>query len=74
MLVCGIYSSVFVREKCWYVVVIAVFVREKCWYVLVIALCLQERNVGMWQSKLCVCKGEMLVCGSNSSVFVRETC
>ena len=50
MLVCGIYSSVFVRETCWYEVVIAVFVREKCWYVLVIALCLQERNVGMWQS------------------------
>jgi hypothetical protein len=54
MLVCGSYSSVFVREKCWYVVVIAVckremlvcgshssvFVREKCWYVVVIALCL----------------------------------
>jgi hypothetical protein len=40
MLVCGSYSSVFVREKCWYVVVISLFVREKCWYVVVIALCL----------------------------------
>ena len=39
MLVCG-SIAVFVREKCWYVVVIAVFVREKCWYVVVIALCL----------------------------------
>jgi hypothetical protein len=29
MLVCGSHSSVFVREKCWYVVVIALFVREK---------------------------------------------
>ena len=55
MLVCGSNSAVFVRETCWYVVVIAlcckgemlvcgsyssVFVREKCWYVVVIALCL----------------------------------
>jgi hypothetical protein len=31
MLVCSSHSSVFVREKCWYVVVIALFVREKCW-------------------------------------------
>ena len=28
MLVCGSHSSVFVREKCWYVVVIAVYKRE----------------------------------------------
>jgi hypothetical protein len=34
MLVCGSHSSVFVRQKCWYVVVIS--------------LCLQGRNVGMW--------------------------
>jgi hypothetical protein len=34
MLVCGSHNSVFVREKCWYVVVIV--------------LCLQGRNVGMW--------------------------
>ena len=43
MLVCGSHSSVFVREKCWYVVVIAVFVREKCWYVVVIALFVKEK-------------------------------
>jgi hypothetical protein len=42
MLVCGSHSSVFVREKCWYVVVIALFVREKCWYVVVLALFVRE--------------------------------
>jgi hypothetical protein len=48
MLVCGSHSSVFAREKGWYVVVIALFVTEKCWYVVVIALRLYGRNVGMW--------------------------
>jgi hypothetical protein len=37
MLVCGSHSSVFVRGKCWHVVVIDLFVREKSWYVRVIA-------------------------------------
>jgi ethanolamine utilization protein EutP (predicted NTPase) len=59
MLVCSSHSSVFVREKCWYVVVIA---------------CVCNAEMLVCGSHSSVCKGEMLVCGSLSSVFVREKC
>jgi hypothetical protein len=48
MLVCGSHSSVGKREMLVCGSHSSLLVRQKCWYVVVIALCLKGRKVGMW--------------------------